>query len=304
MAMGLNNWNDTARRYPRDVAVHELFREVANRSPQRPAVVLPAEDGQVRMSLSYGALKERASQVAALLRAEGVRPGDRVGLLTERSPLMVAAMLGVLEAGAAFVPLDPAYPRARILTMLHTCAARLVITVPSQADLVCETGVGGCVLDESGTCTRRFGRPAAVEPEATVSAPALATAYIMFTSGSTGTPKGVCVPHRGIVRLVRGTTFTPLDERCVFLQLAPVSFDASTLELWGPLLNGGKCVLYPGPSLPDPMILQRIVERQGVTSVWLTASLFNTLVTDAPHCLEGIPEFSPAVKHFRCPTFN
>jgi amino acid adenylation domain-containing protein len=122
--------------------------------------------------------------------------------------------------------------------------------------------------------------------------PALAaddTAYVMFTSGSTGQPKGVQVPHRGIVRLVRGQDYVNMGPNQAWLQLSPTSFDASTLELWAPLLNGGRCIVVE-ESVPTPAVLSAVIKREGATSAWLTSSLFNMLVEEEPECLAGLAQ--------------
>ena len=112
-------------------------------------------------------------------------------------------------------------------------------------------------------------------------------AYVMYTSGSTGRPKGVEVTHRGITRLLFGGDYAQLDADQTILQLAPVAFDASTFEIWGALLHGGKCVLYP-ERVPSPQDLGEIINQQGVTTLWLTASLFNTVIDEAPQALSEV----------------
>jgi amino acid adenylation domain-containing protein len=272
--------------------VHEVFYEVADATPERTCVVLPSAEGRSELLLSYRELAELAHRVAATLRERGVREGDRVALFLDRSPLMLAVMLGTLEVGAAYVPLDPGYPRARLSFMLTDSEVRLVVASREYVRAAREAApaVGAIALDARGSVSEAHGVAADVPPTGAAASPGLAVAYVMFTSGSTGKPKGVCIPHRGITRLVRGTEFTPLGPDCVTLQLAPVSFDASTLEVWGALLNAGKCVLYPGGSVPDPELLENIIREQGVTTLWLTASLFNTLITEAPQCLRGVRE--------------
>jgi amino acid adenylation domain-containing protein len=219
--------------------------------------------------------------MASLIRARGVAPGAFVGVMMERSFDMVAALLGVLKAGAAYVPLDPGYPRDRLDFMLTDTSAPLVLSHARFLERLPATSAT-LVLDD-------------VPLDAPSELPSVATeadapAYVMYTSGSTGRPKGVIVPHRGIVRLVRDTTYTRFDASRVFLQLAPTSFDAATFEIWGPLLNGGRCVLYPGSGAPDLALLKSILVDHQVTTLWLTASLFNMIIDTAPDTLQGVPE--------------
>ena len=114
-------------------------------------------------------------------------------------------------------------------------------------------------------------------------------AYVMFTSGSTGRPKGVVVPHRAIVRLVFGQDFACMGSAETWLHMAPTSFDASTLEIWAPLLHGGRCVIVED-EIPTPGILDQVIRREGVTSAWITSSLFNVIVDEAPECLSGLKQ--------------
>ncbi len=115
-------------------------------------------------------------------------------------------------------------------------------------------------------------------------------AYVNYTSGSTGRPKGVAIPNRAVARLVFGTSFTELDGYQTLLQLAPISFDAATLEIWGALLHGGCCVLFPSDGIPDPQDLKTVIQTYGVTTMWLTAALFNTIIAEAPESLLGVKE--------------
>jgi amino acid adenylation domain-containing protein len=259
--------------YRPDASIHSLFTEQVARTPDSVAVEF---EGAL---LTYRELEARSNQLAHHLVARGVAPGARVGLCVERSLEMVVGILGILKAGAAYVPLDPAYPHERLSFMLEDTRMtmlllqeRLRAKLPAhRADVVClDTGWG-----EIST------RPATPLHRDT---PAEALAYIMYTSGSTGRPKGVCIPHRGVVRLVVGTTYARLGAQEVFLQLSSSSFDASTFELWGCLLHGGRLVVAPAraPSLEE---LARLLDRHGVTTLWLTAALFEQMVATQPEAL-------------------
>ncbi|MGW2256074.1 amino acid adenylation domain-containing protein, partial [Kitasatospora sp. NPDC001660] len=252
-----------------------LFAELAGWAPAAEAVV--AETG----SLSYGELDARANRLAHKLLAAGVRPEDRVALLMERSPELVAAILGVLKAGGAYVPLDPRFPAARMRHILaETGAAVLIADAAGDA--------AGFGLDEDVELTVLEAAAALAEgpthdPGVDVRPDQLA--YVMFTSGSTGLPKGVGVTHRDVVALAEDRRFESGHERV--LLHSPTAFDASTYELWVPLLGGGQVVVAPAGDL-DAVRLRETVTRHGVTALWLTAGLFRLIAEDGPGCLARV----------------
>jgi aspartate racemase len=270
----LETWNDTAVELPPGAGIPALFERQARRDPERVAVVCDGHE-----DISYGELDRRASRLAGRLQAMGVEPGGIVGVCADRGPLLVQALLGVLKAGCAYLPLDPAYPAERLAFMLADSGAALVLVDPRHVhslpagpdrldlETIDWTGEGG---DSGAELTCPTG------PES--------LAYVIYTSGSTGRPKGVCVPHRGVVRLVTGGGHLAFGADEVFLQLAPISFDASTLELWGPLLTGGRLAVLP-PGLPTVARIGAAVRRHGVTTLVLTTGLFHQVV-DAG--LEGL----------------
>jgi amino acid adenylation domain-containing protein len=205
-----------------------------------------------------------------------------VGLLLEPSIDLIVALLGTLEAGGAFVPLDPAYPDRRLALLLEDSGIEVLLTVRRLVGRLSARGARMILLDE-----RDSGLPAAAPAPSPRAAYPLSLAYVMYTSGSTGTPKGVGVTHRGIVRLVRQTEYASFGPEEVFLQLAPVSFDASTFEIWGALLNGARLVIAQD-GLPSLAELGELVEREGVTTLWLTAGLFHRAVEEQPAGLRGV----------------
>ncbi|MFC5832160.1 condensation domain-containing protein [Nonomuraea insulae] len=199
--------------------------------------------------LTYAELDARASERAAGL---GVPAGSLVGVRMERGVELVVALLAVLKAGAGYMVLDPAFPGERLRGMADGAAA---------------------VLSPGGVeRLPRAGRHDGV-------------ACVMFTSGSTGRPKGVAAPHRAITATVTGQEYAPFD--AVWLQCSPTSWDAFALELWGPLLSGGTCVLYPGRR-PDPLVLARLVAEHRVSAMYLSSSLFNVIVDECPDALTGL----------------
>ena len=272
----LVEWNDTQKDYPRDKCVHELFAAQVEKSPEAVAVVYEEEQ------LTYRDLNSRANQLAHYLRKLGVGPGVLVGICVERSLEIIVGMLGILKAGGAYVPLDPNYPQERLAFMLADTQAPVVLV---QQGLVTS-------LPQHGTtfvCLDRDWETISQERIENLSSQTTAAnlAYVIYTSGSTGQPKGVEVPHRGIVRLVCGTDYAQFDSTQVFLQLAPISFDAATFELWGALLHGARCVLFPG-RLPSPTELGAVLHRHQVSTLWLTASLFNSVIDYAPEALTSV----------------
>ncbi|NNC07214.1 amino acid adenylation domain-containing protein, partial [Corallococcus exiguus] len=287
----LVSWNDTATEYPRDASVPELFADQAARTPNAVAVRVPASPGAfpsvdttriAARELTYGELDRRSNQLAHHLRRLGVRPGDRVGLCVERSPELVTGMLGILKAGAAYVPVEAKAPADRTAWVLQEAGISVLVTQEALADeLPVVTGLLVLLDEEADLIAKQPAAPLDVR----VSAEALA--YVMFTSGSTGRPKGVCVPHRGIVRLVRGNGFIAFGPEQVFLQAAPVAFDASTLELWGALLHGAKLVLAP-PHALSLSELGTLLAVEGVTTLWLTAALFEQMVLHEGVSLAGV----------------
>ncbi|MFD8705748.1 amino acid adenylation domain-containing protein [Kitasatospora sp. NPDC059648] len=245
------------------------FSAVAAASPEATAV--RSETGDLR----YGELEAAADALAARLRGRGVRRGDRVGVLLERSPRLIVALLGILKAGAAYVAVDPGDPVARLRTVLGDAEVVLVVTDEAR-----RAGVEGefPYLDvREAPVAEASGPPVEQIPED--------LAYVAYTSGSTGRPKGVCVPHRAVLRLVLDAAFLGARADDVFLQLAPVAFDASTLEIWGALLNGGCLALAPAGRL-GPAEIVKTVRDTGTTVLFLTTALFHQAVeaglTDLP----------------------
>ena len=270
----VTEWNDVATGYPRELAVHEIFAAQAARRPDAVAVIWRER------TLTFGELDRRSGQLAGCLRALGVGPEVAVALCMERSPEVVIGLLGILKAGGFYVPLDPSYPEQRLAGMLEDSGARVVLTDERMAGVLPDTGVKRFRMDGSWG----GGEGALPVPSSGGSG---GTAYVMYTSGSTGRPKGVQVPHLAIVRLVRQQAYARLGEEEVFLQAAPISFDASTLEIWGPLLNGGRLALYEEDQISLEG-LERAIRRHGVTILWLTAGLFHEVVEARVEILQGV----------------
>ncbi|HVO54231.1 MAG TPA: amino acid adenylation domain-containing protein [Solirubrobacterales bacterium] len=258
-----------AANFDREATVPELVARQARRATDAIAVV----DGDRR--LTYGELLDGARRVATALVEAGVEPGDAVAVLAGRSAAAILAQLGVLEAGAAYVPLDPAHPPSRIAGILADAGARVALVEPTL-EATLPAGVGAIAIELA----------LAAEPAAAPAARPGDLAYLMYTSGSTGEPKGVEVTHRNVVRLVDGPDFAELGAGTVMLHAASPAFDAATLEIWGPLANGGTVAVLG--EQPSPDSIAAAIERHGVTTAWLTAGLFHELVDRRPDCLRGL----------------
>ncbi|MGH9683823.1 MAG: non-ribosomal peptide synthetase [Candidatus Acidiferrales bacterium] len=267
LAALLRGWNQTATDYPRDKTIAHLFEEIAATHADSVAVVSGANE------LTYAELNLRANRLAHRLRRMGVAPETMVGCCIERSLELIVALLAVLKAGGAYVPLDPSYPGERLQFMIEDTRTPVMLTQKSLAPAVqIRSDLPVIFIDEASAQSSASDdlNPAPAGGPTNL-------AYVMYTSGSTGQPKGVMVENRAIVRLVRNTNFCHFGADEVFLQFAPISFDASTLEIWGPLLNGGRLVMMPpqAASLED---LGRAIGTHKVTTLWLTSGLFNLMV--------------------------
>ncbi|KOV34002.1 amino acid adenylation protein, partial [Streptomyces sp. XY152] len=232
--------------------------------------------------VTYGELEVWSNRLARYLSGRGVRPGDLVAVHVERSPHMVAAVLAVLKAGAGYTMLDPQFPEERLNGVLEQVRPAVLIT---QSHLpVLRTGAV-CV-----DLTREVAEVSAVSGAAvgTGGLPE-SVACVMFTSGSTGVPKGVVASHRALVATFVGPDYLAFGPQQTFLQCSPVSWDAFALEVFGPLLHGGVCVLQSGQHT-DPHQIVELVERHRVTTLQMSASLFNHMLDEHPAVFGQIRE--------------
>ncbi|MGC4059423.1 MAG: amino acid adenylation domain-containing protein [Aquabacterium sp.] len=261
--------------YTGTLSVAGRFAEIAARYPQAQA--LSWADG----AMGYAELDAASRRVAASLQAHGVKPGDVVAVGLPRSPQRIVAILGVLRAGAAYLPVDLSYPVERLRFMFADAGVRCLIGA-AQASGSLAQGLGVRLLDVA----RMMAEDGVL---ADVALDGESLAYVMYTSGSTGTPKGVEICHRSIIRLVCDARYVQLDAGTRVLHAAPLGFDASTIEVWGALLNGGCCVLHD-EDVPSGHGLARTIRAHGVQMAWLTAALFNAVVDDNPRHLAGLRE--------------
>ncbi|HZG42400.1 MAG TPA: amino acid adenylation domain-containing protein, partial [Longimicrobium sp.] len=262
----VQEWNATDAGQPA-APVHALFEAQADRSPDAVAVT----HGDV--SLTYRELDDRANRLARHLAALGVGVDGRVGLSLERGPEMMVALLGILKAGAAYVPLDPAYPADRLAYMLENSAARVLITQQGVDEAL--PAVGAVVVRVDGDAAEIAGRSAdrldlAVAPEN--------LAYVIYTSGSTGRPKGVAMPHGALANLLAWQERDWSDAApAVTLQFTSISFDVSFQEIFSCWTAGGRLVLLDEEQRYDSAGLLEIVEREGVERLFMPAVALHQL---------------------------
>ncbi len=274
--------NETAVPYPREQTIHALFEQQVHRSPQETAVTFEGK------ALSYAELDQRANQLAHYLIEQGIQPGDIVGLALERSLDLIAALLAILKAGGAYLPVDSAYPAERIRGMFEDAQCRRIITYAAAGSTLPAAADRLILVDDRQTGQAIAGG-SSDRPHLDVDLTAVSPAYVIFTSGSTGRPKGVVIPHRGVVRLVKNNNFADLGPEQRFMQFAPISFDAATLEIWGPLLNGGQLFVYPpGPAnLSD---LAAYLRAHRISYLFLTSGLFHQMVEHEVETLAGVQQ--------------
>lgn len=253
----------TDAKYPTDDrTIQSIFEDIVRAAPDRVAVTAGNEH------VTYGAANARANQLAHRLIALGVGPDKMVGCFVERSSDLIAILLGIIKAGGGYLPLDPQYPVERLDYMIQDAAPVAVVTTRAMLSrLPSNISVPAVVVD----CD--LGGES-VENPACRATPRSAV-YVMYTSGSTGKPKGVVCEQRSIVRLVKEANYCAFGPDDAWLQYAPLAFDASTLEIWAPLLNGGRVVMAPPVASLEK--LGSVIREGGVTSAWLTSGLFNLM---------------------------
>ncbi|RUM99561.1 amino acid adenylation domain-containing protein [Pseudaminobacter arsenicus] len=272
-----NTQEGAGLRYERDRPIHDLVTELATLQPDATAISF----GDKR--LSYRRLDIISSALAHELARQGVVKGDVVGLFLPRSLNTIIAQLAILKAGAAYAPFDPTYPVEHLRYMIGDCAAKLIFSEHESLDRLAS------IAGETGNLVDLDRLVASIEQTQEARGPVCLVsggdaAYVMYTSGSTGRPKGVVVPHRGIARLVRDQNYIRFRPDDVVLHTATISFDASTFEIWGALLNGCRLVGIGDRQLSLEQ-LTRTIANNRVTVTLLTTGLFHLLVD---HRLEGL----------------
>lgn len=249
--------------------VHRLFAERARSNPEAIAVVTNEE------TLGYGELRARAARFARLLIQEGVNPGSRVAVCLERRADLLVALLGILEAGAAYIPVDPAYPKRRIEMILED--ARPDVVLFDEATAGCLPALGAA---PSLDLDQALARAAALDAsDVGLPVPGEALAYVIFTSGSTGRPKGVQIPHSALSNFIRSMAKNPgFGEGQRLLAVTTISFDIAALELFLPLTTGGAVRLLRQDAALDATALRRVLESEQVDVLQATPATFRMLI--------------------------
>ncbi|MDP9511284.1 amino acid adenylation domain-containing protein [Pseudomonas protegens] len=268
----LVEFNATARDYPRGQTLHQLFEAQAQAHPQRVAAV----EGDAL--LSYAELNTRANQLAHHLLELGVQPGDHLAILLPRSLDLLLSQLAISKCAAAYVPLDIHAPAQRQGFMVSDSRSVVLLT---RSDEVLDCPARRVDLDRLRLSALPTHNPDLPQSSESV-------AYIMYTSGSTGTPKGVRVPHRAISRLVINNGYADFnpEDRVVFA--SNPAFDASTMDVWGALLNGGRVLVIDHHTLLDPVRFGQALSALGATVLFVTTALFNQYVQLIPEALRGL----------------
>ena len=273
----LDRFNATRRAVDDRARLEVLVQRQAERTPR--AVALRCED----RVLSYAELDARANGVAFALQAEGVAPGDRVGLFCGRHEGMVVGVLGILKAGAAYVPLDPAYPDERLVFMAEDAQLRLV-ACDAQTEAGWPVPAGRRLrLDDCPPRAQAPALPAADD----------APAYVIYTSGSTGRPKGVVVRHRSVVNFLDSVVRVPgLSAEDRMAAVAPLSFDISVFDLFAPLSVGASVVLVTRAEARDGLALSRRLADSGATLMQATPTTWRLLIDAGWQACSGFRAFS------------
>ncbi|WP_274567611.1 non-ribosomal peptide synthase/polyketide synthase [Streptomyces spiramyceticus] len=276
----VEGWNDTTRPVP-ETSLAALFTAQAARTPDAVALIGADDD----VTLTYAELDARSDRVARWLADRGVRLESRVGVVMDRSADLVVLLLGVVKSGAAYVPVDPSYPAERITQILRGAAPEVVLCTHDTAGLLSGPETERVVWDDPEVVAE-VASCSGPAPESRASAGS--AVYVMFTSGSTGAPKGIVATHGGVTGLVldRGWAVGPGDR---VLMHAPHAFDASTYEVWAPLVRGGAVVVAPAGAV-DGAVLAGLVETYDLTTVHVTAGLFGVLAEESPESLSGLDE--------------
>lgn len=276
----LESWNQTARDYARDKTIAELFEEQAARSAKEVAVV----SGKER--LTYEDLDRRSNQVAHYLKNQmGLGPETLVGVSMERSIEMIVGMLGILKAGAAYMPLDPAYPAERLRYMVEDAGAAVVLIQERLAARWADMKVRVVCLDRDWN---EIGQSSGLRVESVTSAQNLA--YVMYTSGSTGLPKGAGITQRNVTQVVAKSHFLELHGSEVMALASNSSFDGATFEIWNALLTGGRLVSIAHEVLLDARRLRAEIQAQGIQIMFLTTALFNEFGKRNPETFDGLQQ--------------
>ena len=254
------------------MSISKTFEQIAAAYPEQTALRFQQQ------RITYDALNRRANKLARYIQGQGIKSGDTVACYFRRSPEAIITMLAILKCGASYLPLDTQSNKERLQFCID--AASVSLTLTDQPDLA----LSGCAISVVDEAHPSFDMDDSnlllhISPDS--------CCYLMFTSGSTGAPKGVVVPHRAVLRLVIEPDFIAISPEDTFFLFAPLSFDASTLEIWGALLNGATLAIYSGVTL-DPNLFSDEIRDHRVSVLWLTAALFHLIAARYIDVFAGI----------------
>ncbi|MGZ5134617.1 MAG: non-ribosomal peptide synthetase, partial [Flavitalea sp.] len=274
----LINFNNNQTEYQKNKNIIDLFEEQAAKTPHKTAVVFG------KQQVSYEQLNQRSNQLARYLVRKGVKHETLVPICVERSVEMIVGILAILKAGGAYVPIDTNYPSERISYLLQDSGGAIVLSNShSKSKLISAQTPEIIELDGNWSDIKKQSKAnlnMAIKPDQ--------LAYVIYTSGSTGKPKGVMVEHKNVVSLVKGVDYVSLGARDVLLSTGSFSFDATTVEYWGMLLNGGQLVLCSETRLLNTELLKEEIRTRKVTKMWFTSSWFNQLIETDISVFEGL----------------
>ncbi|MCC6490662.1 MAG: amino acid adenylation domain-containing protein, partial [Candidatus Hydrogenedentes bacterium] len=276
----VHGWNATACEYPGASTISAVFEAQVRNTPHATALVFEGT------SLSYEEVNVRANRLARCLAAHGARSGQVIATCMARSSDLVIALMAILKAGCAYLPLDPEHPRTRILQVLRDAKPGLLIT-QGGGELAQSAGESGILTFSLDAVKDELSShaPDNLEAARTDGDP---LAYVMYTSGTTGGPKGVCVPHRAVLRLVLNTDYIGIAPSDRIAQASNMAFDAATFEVWGALLNGACLVGIPRDVLLSPRDLKKCLQRERIDAIFVTTALFNRIATREPETFKTV----------------
>jgi amino acid adenylation domain-containing protein len=272
----LHSFNETTAAYPKELNIVTLFELQVQTSPNATALIFEEE------RVSYQELNERSNRIAHYLKAQGVTTETLVAICIERGINMMAGILGILKAGAAYVPVDIDYPKERISYILEDIKATIVLSSSTGKMVLKDQDVTVVTVDNNQGIANRNSN------NLNTAIHSNQLAYIMYTSGSTGKPKGVMVEHGNVVSLVKKSGYFDARHNDTLLVTGSPSFDATTFEYWSMLINGGKLVLCNDKDLFNSTALKNLIAQHKVTVMWFTSSWFNQLVDDSPEVLRRL----------------
>jgi amino acid adenylation domain-containing protein len=264
----LRAWNNTSKDYPRQQCLHNLFERTAKRAPNRVAVECAGQ------SLTYGELNAKANRLANHLRKSGVQPESCVGICLERSLELIVGLLAILKAGAAYVPMDPSFPPERLAWMMEDAGIFLLVTNTRLRKDLSRPELKAVCLDAEWEAIEQ-----GVSDDPGVFPPPSSLAYVIYTSGSTGKPKGVMIEHRSLVNFLLSMLEEPgFDENDVLVAVTTISFDIAALEVFLPLISGGRLVVASKNEVVDGAALLERIASSGATVLQATPATWKLML--------------------------